>query len=272
MRAADHEAFFLSPVGRFAVAEDHLVWCWSPGLAGAAHWGGPETVAHVFRRLTLALPDAAVVTDVSGAALVEPLDLDGRVGAHALVCGTDTPVPRARHPVGLFEEAAEAFAWLGVPGAAIDVACVIAEAAAARETATRLRAILARRMGDLEEHEAGRGLHLSPRALRVALAAAGTTFHREREAAQVRAARVMLETSDFSIESVAHAVGCSSMGAFARMFHRATGVRPAQLRRAQKVSSAVSFTRPATVHVATIVPGRANLTVSSSPASPTHVE
>lgn len=255
------ERFLAAPAGRYVLCQRQLFWCFSPTLCGSAHWGraGATELAEVVAFVSLVRSPAMrrpfdLVSDASAVSLPEIevyndalaavgslLDaMRAGVRRHALVRGDAMqgalvegfmPLLGSDHEWRVFSDAPSAFAWIGgAEAAAAEVARLIAGAAGTPPVLRALRAALDGRRGDLELAAAASALGVSRRSLQRTLGALGTSFRREREAAQVRAACQLLESSDDKIESVALAVGCASLTVFDRLFRRASGCKPSEYR------------------------------------------
>ncbi len=87
---------------------------------------------------------------------------------------------------------------------------------------------------------AARALGQAPRSLQRHLRDAGTSFQRELDAARVRVAQRLLETSRASLTEIALDVGCASPQHFSALFRRVTGQTPSAWRTSRSGATAQS--------------------------------
>lgn len=90
-------------------------------------------------------------------------------------------------------------------------------------------------LGETTLEEAARGLGLSTRTLDRRLAAEGTSFLRERDAVRFVMAEELLALTDLRVEGIAAALSYANHSAFARSFHRWSGVSPSAWRKGARV-------------------------------------
>jgi AraC-like DNA-binding protein len=175
---------------------------------------------------------AALEARVTRLALVRPQGVEG-----AVVAGF-YPVSGAPYPVQLFEDAAEALAWLGEPGASL--AGELAEHASAASGTSpllaALRALLMRRMVDLTLEDACRALSVSERTLQRRLQDAGTTFQAELGTARLEEAKRRMAVSDAPLTAIALDLGFPSLQHFSAVFRKATGQSPSAWRKTNAAS------------------------------------
>jgi AraC-like DNA-binding protein len=255
----DVEAFIADPVGRCIAGQTWLYFYARVDLCGFIIWGAPvrEDIERLVRVLKVELdapPHASLVDArrlesvdtsvfellatyvrenraalnrvVRSLALVRP---DGVVGAITSgFFGVTTPP----YPIALFEDRAEAIAWLDVPDATSALrALAQAEDDAAGEPLLRdLRALLETRLDRASLSTAARALGMSERSFQRRLGELGTTFQVEMNHARVRVAKRKLRETDKSLTTIAAEVGCASLASFSGLFRRATGESPSRWR------------------------------------------
>lgn len=141
-------------------------------------------------------------------------------------------VARAPFETAVFTSVAEALAWAGKPDSAL-----AADLDQLRETLTQasselkaLHGILSADVAGITLTTAARRLGVSSRTLQRRLQDSGTTFHEQRSAAQVRAAKVALVQTEDKIAAIARSVGCASASQFSALFRRQTGESPREFR------------------------------------------
>lgn len=259
-----YEQLLHAPLGRYFAGRQVLVWCPDASLLGVTLWGcpGEDDVAlllalldfphHpaltggcdvVFDARRLERVDAEVFDTYVAAlqrrhdslarrvrrqALVRPAGIWGAVIAGAV------PVSGAPAPWAVFTGMAKALAWLGrtdgseltaqlerLTGPFIDGDALVARLHAALRGAG-LRLGLA---------AAARCLGLGARTLQRQLAARGTHFRAELDAARAAAAEQLLRESDLKVELVARRSGCCSGEHLSAVLQRQRGAAPSTLRR-----------------------------------------
>jgi AraC-like DNA-binding protein len=268
MRVATIDEMSRAPVGRYVVFRTTAHFCATPGLWGLIIWGDPneEDANQLGRSLVLELSapavphvsfiDASRITrldagafkalelynkafnkalgaQVRRLALVRPSGMDG-----ATVAGVFNII-HAPYPVEVFEDKAEALAWLddepcsGVPkpsSLAEKLEAIYGKASATPLVVSRLRSLLDNNLAGLSVRQAARALALSERTLQRRLSAAGTTFQDELGGVRLRAAQRLLLASDAPLTSIALDVGCASLQHFSQLFRRLTGESPSAWR------------------------------------------
>jgi len=269
-RARSIEDFVAEPVGRYQIGRTHLVWCHSPTLCGSVHWGRPTDAdaAALVRRLEICRhpalaggfdnvidaramesfdwPAFGVVSDFvrrrlttlnrlvrKHAILVPP----GLVGA--LVAGL-LPLLGPSYPMRFFATLEEAQGWNDRPdlAAALDEALRLADDA--RGLTPLLRSLRHRLDGALEHASVAmmaRELAISPRSLQRELERQNTSFRLELARARVRAACLLLETSDEKIEVIARRAGWGTSSQMSSIFRRHVGETPAAYRAQRRTAA-----------------------------------
>lgn len=184
---------------------------------------GFELLVDYFRRRS-----AVIAPNVEQHAMVRPAGVVGAIVAGFWNVAPSIYPDRTR----IFAQILEALSWLGCPdGPALldEIDCLHsaisgtprAVQALRDHAATHPRTSLA---------QAARIAGISARSLQDQLKSAGTTFRRELNAARVRAAQVMMATSDSKLTSIAAEVGCASVQHFSTLFRKQTGVAPSAWR------------------------------------------
>lgn len=259
----DLASFVADPVGRAFVGEHHVVWSFSPSVAGTFVYGycdRAEAIAITRAwnyEARLARPYRAVV-DVAELSGFDPdafrvverdmarriPDLETRLARQAVVRPPGMVgafVAGFYHVLSpgfgwrAFARRADAYAWaFGAEGPAV-CASVMAIVDAHRPLPLELSALRATMARDLD-HDPGlpglaRRVGASPRSVQRAFARAGTTYRREVLRLRVARARELLVTTDLKVEAVARSVGVRSLSSFVALFRRAVGVTPAGYRR-----------------------------------------
>ena len=256
---ADADAYRDDPIGAYVTLPNALVFCARRTLWGFALWGKPTEVdlkrivpllameladgaaPHAslvdVRRLDAGDPRAFAVltkylranfgafrTQVTRLALVRPPGLLG-----ATVAGF-FQVEGAPYPVRVFDDLPAATAWLraGEIAAALDAA--ITDASAVSPVLMQLRRWLDAHLDDATLPRAARAVSRAARSLQRDLSDAGTTFHKELDAARIRLAKRLLVESDSAVTEIAYDVGCASPQHFSTLFRRVTGETPSTWR------------------------------------------
>jgi AraC-like DNA-binding protein len=261
--APDVASYRAAPEGRYLAGPSGLVFCARADLWGFAVWGRPTpadvratsgllalelrapAVRHASlvdaRALDAVDPEAfavigAYVTANFGAlgkqverlAIVRPPGMTG-----ATVAGFFA-VQDAPYPVKVLGDLRRAVTWVGGDAS---LATALDEAVAAARGQSPLSAALRRwleaHLVDAALPVAAKALAQAPRSLQRHLREAGTTFQRELDAARVRVAQRVLETSRASLTEIALDVGCASPQHFSALFRRVTGAPPSAWRATQ---------------------------------------
>ena len=257
MRPAESiEQFLSDPLERYLSGPNFLRFCAGPSLSGLVEWGqpqreeaativraldadrclGPHAFFHDARRLSHC-PDSAAFDlslgelkkqlaraplPITRTAVVVSRGLGGGV-----VAGFYAMLSR-RLPVKFFTATTAAFEWLGIarPEQLAAELEVLEEAAAATpQVVFRLRELLDSRPPQ-GIAQAARALGVSIRSLQRHLCHAATSFREELNAARVRDAQRLLESSNLKITSIALEVGCASSQHFSALFRKLTGESP----------------------------------------------
>lgn len=244
---------------KVSAGADWVHFCARPTLWGVLLWGRPgrdevEALARSLRRELEppAVPHASLVdahriegvdagafealmryvqdnleglaSHVQRLAIVRPAGMEG-----AVVAGFFEVLPKP-YPVGLFEDVAEALAWLEIDDATTihgELEALYAELAGTPPIVTALREVL----DDYPSiGEAAKRLGMSERTLQRRLKEATTSYQEELNAARIRAAQRMLIDSDAPITTIALDVGCSSPQHFSALFRRLVGQTPSAFR------------------------------------------
>jgi AraC-like DNA-binding protein len=142
-----------------------------------------------------------------------------------------------------FTDLGAAVAWLGAQGprgrAGMDlhlgpwldeVTRLERERASGDDRLGPLRRLIAQRGADLSLREAAQGLGVSARSLQRTLAAAGTSFARERSTTCIGLARDLLMSTDEPVKAIASRLGYRSPARFVEAFRSETGVPPGRWR------------------------------------------
>jgi AraC-like DNA-binding protein len=253
--AADPSNYREQPVGAYLAMPCTLVFSAHAALWGFAMWGRPSRAdlrrmvsllaieleprvaphlslvdtsrletgdSHNFAVLTQYLQanwDAFKVK-VTRLALVRPPGLVG-----ATVAGF-FEVAGAPYPVRVFRELSAAATWLRAPELARQLDAVIVGASALPSVLLEVRQWLEGNLVDAELARAAAAMARAPRSLQRHLAAAGTSFQRELDAARVRVAKRQLAESNAPLTEIAYDVGCASPQHFSALFRRVTGHAP----------------------------------------------
>jgi len=270
--APDVASYRAAPAGRYLAGASGLVFCARPDLWGFAVWGRPtpaevrataallalELRAPAVRHASLvdaraldavdpeafavigayvAANFAALGRQVDRLAIVRPPGMTG-----ATVAGFFA-VQDAPYPVKVLGDLRRAVTWVGGDAA---LATSLDEAVAASRGQPPLLAALRRwlevHLVDAALPVAARALGQAPRSLQRHLRAAGTAFQRELDAARVRVAQRLLETSRASLTEIALDVGCASPQHFSALFRRVAGETPSAWRASRSAQVASSST------------------------------
>jgi AraC-like DNA-binding protein len=134
--------------------------------------------------------------------------------------------------VRVFADRKEALAWLSYDDGQIltELQRICDDACGTREVTRRVRDHLAADLHDASIGRAAKALALSARTLQRRLKEEGTSFQAELNAAQVRAAKRLLEESDQKLTTIAFDVGCATLQHFSDLFRRHTGEAPSAYR------------------------------------------
>jgi AraC-like DNA-binding protein len=257
--AADVDAYVAAPEGTYFALPRAITFCARRTLWGFALWGRPteaelrrvvpllalELAAGVaphaslidVRRLEAADPRAFAVlqkylrtnwdlfrTRVTRLALVRPPGLLG-----ATVAGF-YEVAGAPYPVRVFDDLAEAAAWVRAAELAAPLDAAIAAASALSPVLLELRRWLDGHLDDASLARAAKAVSRAPRSLQRDLGEAGTAFQIEVDAARIRLAKRLLVETDSPLTEIAYDVGCASPQHFSTLFRRVTGQVPSAWR------------------------------------------
>lgn len=259
--AADVEDYRDDPTGAYLALPRALVFCARRTLWGFCLWGAPTeadlrrivpllalelapgVAPHAslvdVRRLEVGDPRAFMVltkylranfdafrTRVTRLALVRPAGLLG-----ATVAGF-YQIAGAPYPVRVFHDLADASTWLRVRELAPALDAAVAAASGVAPSVMQLRRWLDANLDDTSLARAARAMSRAARSLQRDLAAAGTSFQAEVDAARVRLAQRLLANSDSTLTEIAYDVGCASPQHFSTLFRRVVGVAPSAWRKA----------------------------------------
>ncbi len=257
--AADARAYAADPVGHYLAVPRALVFCSRPTLWGFALWGQPsepdirrlvELLAYELvdgvephaslidvRRLEVADPRAfgvlatylrthweAFRTRVTRVALVRPPGVLG-----ATVSGF-YQVAGAPYPVRVFDDLPAAATWVRASELAGVLDDAIAGASDVAPIVLELRAWLDGHLRTAAVARAAKALSRAPRSLQRDLAAAGSSFQREVDAARIRLAQRLLADTDSPLTEIAYDIGCASPQHFSTLFRRVVGTTPSAWR------------------------------------------
>jgi AraC-like DNA-binding protein len=259
------EAMVADPVGRFRVGPTYVVWCASPTLCGSVHWGRPSQrdvreLMQLFDPVHSALDgghdfvmDTHALDSVDWLILIPTADYlrsrfpawgrrikrlamvmpSGPLGVTVAGITQAVSLVVPPYPVRLCATTADALGWLDRADAFTALAEIDRLVEATRGIAPivrTLREYLARSLAAPTVAEAARACGVAPRSLQRELAQARTGFGAELEAARIRAACALLESSDEKIETIARRVGCPSSSRLSALFRKALGETPADYR------------------------------------------
>jgi AraC-like DNA-binding protein len=240
-------------------------WCAAGGFTGITVWGHlNEEDARELRRVIEAVldthpqerwPQRTSLLDASDVVAVDPRAFEimaehfaaqgGRVkerpvrqamvrprGFTGSVVAGFFSVTRPPFETAVFTSVGDAVDWLGgtEPTLAGDIDLLRQTLTQSAAELTALQRVLEADVSRLTLASAARKLGLSSRTLQRRLQAAGTTFHAQRSAVQVRTAQLMLSQTTDKIGAIARAVGCSSAPQFSALFRRLTGESPREFR------------------------------------------
>ncbi len=169
-------------------------------------------------------------TRVTRLALVRPPGLLG-----ATVAGF-YQVAGAPYPVRVFEELAAAATWLRAPELAVTLDAAFATASDLSPVLLELRRWLDGHLEDASLGRAAKALSRAPRSLQRDLAAVGSSFQCELDAARIRLAQRLLADTDSSLTEIAYDIGCASPQHFSTLFRRITGQAPSVWRSSQRAT------------------------------------
>jgi AraC-like DNA-binding protein len=263
MRRCTPTSFLRHPIGGYVLGDSFIVWCHSPSLCGATHWGrrsiaetleitrlydfaksktlsAPFDVLLDYRHLDHIDGDAFVyfadyvrsqlsiwTPRMRQVAMLVPPKMVGFLLAGLL------PVIGPALPIRFFGRPEDAVAALNRPDAGGVWDEVMRLVLQAREVPAVVRAVrdhLATRFATETLEETARSLGLTPRKLQRSLAEAKTGFSAELIASRVRAAAALLVETDLKIEAIARSVGCVSSSHLSLLFRRVHGITPARYR------------------------------------------
>lgn len=261
MRIASAAEFVASPVGRYCVGEQFVVWARTPTISGTIAWGrisariASALVAVWKFEARLEAPYAAVI-DVAAVDAVESDAFEivfGYMQAVAPVLATRIVRQALVRPRGMpgalvagfyptlspgfewrdFAASDEAYRWCfpTVFGSIGELDQLVANARASDGILPRVTAALQKRLQHPPSlEELGEQLGLSPRSLQRAMHSAGTSLRNELTRVRVEVAARRLRESDDKIEAIASAVGFASLSAFAAAFRKRMGATPSAYR------------------------------------------
>jgi AraC-like DNA-binding protein len=263
MQRVTVEELARDPVGRYVAGETFAHFCAEPELWGFVVWGRPDErhALELGRSLVVelgapAIPHVSMIDAsrlgggdpaafeaaerylvrygellthwVTKQALLRPPGMGG-----AIVSGAFDVLPRP-YPVAVFDDAAEAFAWLlpeREPRAlAAMLDALYDEVAGAGQVVAAVRDWLDRHLLGAEIAHAARALGMSERTLQRKLGGSGTTFKDQVADARIRAAKTRLRETDAPLTEIAYDVGCASLQHFSRMFRKRVGQSPSAYR------------------------------------------
>jgi AraC-like DNA-binding protein len=245
----------------------YLLWAATPTLVGAAYFSRPSAeewtslvaASDVARHSSLRPPYDAVIdagaldtlTTEAFDALVDYLDFvrayaplvrrvaivrpRGIVGA--ALAGLFYEAVETYFVCALFQEANDAFTWLGRSDAApvaAEVAALVDVALGTPDLLRKVRAYLASVGGRGDLRHAARTIGMAERSLQRGLQEAGTTFRAEGDRARLALAERLLLEDDAKVETLARKSGFNSASHLARVFRRHTGETPAEFRRRRR--------------------------------------
>jgi AraC-like DNA-binding protein len=259
--------FLAAPMGTYFARSSYAVFCASPQLRGHACWGVPplDELREMIELFQLACTNEDAphrwLVDLRHLHFIDPaafglfvefihrarakltatmhrqaqLRPPGMLGA---VISGFSAIARLPYEERVFEEPADALAWLGVE--LDDGMSALRSIDEVRESALGGRAAVARVRHLLEEHPraslvvVARQLAHSPRQLQRELGRAGTTFRDEvRRSQLLRAERLLLHT-ELPVSQVALEAGFATAQHFAASFREAKGATPSAWRRRER--------------------------------------
>jgi AraC-like DNA-binding protein len=248
----DREAFLRNPVGRYANAPGHVVWCANAELLGSIHWGtlDDRAVQHLDDVLRLAAsaglaPSCGVVVDCRDVDSVDVSSLaigPARAGTGPRVLVVP-PGPRGLLISGVllqrhqrwrvFQDQAQAIASLDREDALAALAEADRAAASARELSpmiVELRRGLADDVTDATVGRCARRLATSVRSLQRELERHGTSYSKELRRARLDAALDLLRHTDLKIEAIAMKSGVGTASRLSKLVRASFGVSARELR------------------------------------------
>ena len=181
----------------------------------------PEPFAHLTEFVTQ--HRAAIENNVEKVAVLLSSSLGSAI-SHGVVAMTGV-----EFPVEVFEDAAAAFAWLGVDDPKAMAAEHERRIARGRSILPRLRDFL-RGSPSASLDEAARALAVSTRQLQRLLKKLEVSYRDERTKIRIEKARALLRTTDLKVEAIAAEVGYAKLQNFVDAFRKITGQTPAAWR------------------------------------------
>jgi AraC-like DNA-binding protein len=161
---------------------------------------------------------------VTRLALVRP---EGFVGAVTAGFYETLPPP---YPIGVFSDAAEAFAWVDGERCERTLDELVARAGALPDFQRDLRRAVEARLPEVSLSTVAQDLGLAVRTLQRRLRECETTFRREVVAVQVAEAERRLLGTDDPVAEIAFDVGCGNPQYLSAIFRQATGLSPTEWR------------------------------------------
>jgi AraC-like DNA-binding protein len=263
LRASSLDAFARAPVGHGFSGQCYMLWATQASLIGGAFFGRAEErdvralgrlidIVGQLRTSPRIVIDMERVTGLSAgafdatAAVFESFagigDAIGRIAVvrprgmlGAAIGGLFHDTFHARTASSLFADRLQAFEWVEPMGSAyVDVEHAIEQHGAVSPLLRGLRSHLTESLPTTSVGRAARVLGVSVRSLQRKLAMADTSFREEVVRARIAAASLLLSEQTSKVDTVARAVGCSSLAHFSMMFRRATGQTPTEYRATQR--------------------------------------
>jgi AraC-like DNA-binding protein len=259
-RHADLASFAKAEGPRAHIGASWLHFSAHAELFGVVLWGRPsaEDTQALVRSLKLELVEGvAPHRSLVDASRIDGVDGGAFEALNAYVAGNAEPLSRAvtrlalvrpsgmagavtsgffevagsPYPVGLFDDASDALAWLDEePSLAGELASLVEEVTGTSALVSRLRAALAGQLQDATVGSAARSLGMSDRTLQRKLKAQSTTFAAELLAARLHEAQRLMRDTDAPLANIALDTGFSSQQHLSTAFRKATGERPSAWR------------------------------------------
>ncbi|MCC6807571.1 MAG: helix-turn-helix transcriptional regulator [Deltaproteobacteria bacterium] len=264
--AADLDAFFAEPIGRYASCGSCFYFWADPKngvhLSGTVAWGRPseadvKKLVHLYEvELTSVAPVHLSYVDLSRVEAIAPAafavmsayfakytpKLKGLISKQALirppgiagaVVAGFYELVAAAYPVKIFADRKDAFDWLGyADGDALrgELERLHGAGLGLGATTRLLRDHLDANVRDASIATAAKALSVSERTLQRRLRDEGTAFQAELNAAQVRAAKRLLVETDLKVTAIALEIGCASLQHFSDLFRKLEGLPPSTYR------------------------------------------
>jgi AraC-like DNA-binding protein len=265
LSAGDTAEFLRDPIGRYVAGPSHLIWCHSPSLCGAAHWGAPsqKDIRDFIEQLDFVrhpsmAPRFDVLMDNRAVERVDPdvlfvlgdfvrtrlLEWGARIrlqvvilpeGVAGLLVAGLLPSLGPSHPYRFVTTPEQAFAELQRPDAAVAFAraLALAESGGRSRLTAALQAFLTR-SPNATVSAAAEAIGVSVRSLQRHLGEESSSFTVELRRARVRVATELLRHTDHKLEAVAASAGFGSTARMNAVFRRELGRSPAELRTESK--------------------------------------